>query len=284
MKLSEKFISLIVVILVLGVSWKHSVDARAVMAINSGLDRALVTFASARALSGIVAVVQESQLDIEPAGIGVTLAPGQVLEPLRELLDHFSDLMLLACVSFVIQKVLVAIGSHWVVSAVLTALAFVWSVYRFRGNRVPKILSNTLIVVFLLRFGVAGALLCTEAVSKQFLEGGYRNSQAAISTLNEEGVGDRRPLNVDDKCHGKWICAWFDKHQGADGDPNDLRGKISKTQALENNVNAIIDLIAVFFLQTLLFPLVFLGMFVKILSSTFKRSGNGPPPLAHKSD
>ena len=91
-------------------SWLAPLDAPAVQQVDAGLKRALVSFATARALNAVISVVQGTELAIQPAGIGLILTPGQVLELINDLIENFSDLMLAACVAFGVQKVLIGIG------------------------------------------------------------------------------------------------------------------------------------------------------------------------------
>ena len=94
-------------------SWFSPFDSIATEKIDAGLKRALVSFATARGLNAAISVLQGTNIAVEPAGIGVTLAPGEVLDPLNDLIESFSNLMLIASVSFGIQHVLISIGGHW---------------------------------------------------------------------------------------------------------------------------------------------------------------------------
>ena len=49
--------------------------------------RALITFALARTLNGVISAVQGTELALQPAGVGVTLTPGQVLDPVNDLVE-----------------------------------------------------------------------------------------------------------------------------------------------------------------------------------------------------
>ena len=97
-------------------SWLGPLDAPATEQVDAGLKRALISFATARALNGVISVVQGTQVSAQPFGVGVNLTPGQLLAPLSELVKHFSDLMLAASIAFGIQKVLISIGGYWLIS------------------------------------------------------------------------------------------------------------------------------------------------------------------------
>ena len=51
---------------------------------NEALKRSLVTFGVARGLNGVISVAQGTEVALQPAGIGLTFTPGQILDPLNE--------------------------------------------------------------------------------------------------------------------------------------------------------------------------------------------------------
>src|SRR5690349_8497107 len=59
--------------------WLVPPDGRATRQVEDGLKRALATYAAARALNAVISVAQGTEVALEPGGVGVVLAPGQVL-------------------------------------------------------------------------------------------------------------------------------------------------------------------------------------------------------------
>jgi hypothetical protein len=85
-------------------AWFAPLDAPAGDRVDAGLKRALVSFATARALNGAISVAQGTELSLQPVGVGATFAPGQLLDPVNDLVERFSDLMLGASVSCSARK------------------------------------------------------------------------------------------------------------------------------------------------------------------------------------
>jgi hypothetical protein len=82
-------------------SWLAPLDAPAMQHVDAGFKRALVSFATAHTLNGVISVLQGTQIDVQPwRGAGATFAPGQIVAPINELAKHFSDLLLAAGVAF----------------------------------------------------------------------------------------------------------------------------------------------------------------------------------------
>ena len=50
---------------------------------DQALKRSLVAFAVARGLNGLISVAQEAEIAMQPAGVGLTLSPGEILDQIR---------------------------------------------------------------------------------------------------------------------------------------------------------------------------------------------------------
>ena len=107
-------------------AWLRPLDDLAGAQAQAGFKRAVASFATARALNAVISVVQGTELSVQPLGVGVTLTPGQMLDPLNDLVERFSDLMLAASVAFGVQLLLIEVGMHWGMSLALTLVAFAW--------------------------------------------------------------------------------------------------------------------------------------------------------------
>ncbi|WP_232834293.1 hypothetical protein [Rhodoferax ferrireducens] len=254
MKITRHIALILGLLVVLVCSWIAPMDAPAMTQVDAGLKRALVSFASARALNGLLSVVQAAQVDIQPAGIGVTLSPGQLLAPVNELVKHFADLMLLACVAFGIQKVLISISGYWLISVALTVVALAWAASHLRQSHAPRWLSRALVLMLMLRFAIPVALLGTDALSQKFLAADYTAAQSAIDTTTAEAgkVKAPEPSASDDK-------SWLPKVPNWVPSLLEVKDRYTKMkQAVEQSTEHMVKLMVVFLLQTMLLPLLML--------------------------
>ncbi len=71
---------------------------------ETAITKASLAYATTRAVNASVSVVQHSQLQLEPAGIGVSLAIGQLLDPVNDMAERLSDVLVMAIVSLGVQK------------------------------------------------------------------------------------------------------------------------------------------------------------------------------------
>ena len=182
MKIARQAILLLCLSVLVIASWIAPLDKPAMEQVDAGLKKALVSFASARAVSGVISVLQGSEIQLAPAGIGATLTPGQVLAPINELVKHFSDLLLVASISFGVQKVLINISGYWAISLVLTIAVFVWVSFYLRNRQPPAFLTKFVVVLLMLRFAVPTAALGSDFLAKKFMTSDYEASQIEIDT------------------------------------------------------------------------------------------------------
>ena len=78
---------------------------------EEGLTRSLAAFGIAKGLNGLISVVQGTEVAVEPVGVGVILTPGQILDPVNDLIERFSWVMLICTISLGIQSILLTIFS-----------------------------------------------------------------------------------------------------------------------------------------------------------------------------
>lgn len=248
-------------IAVLACAWLPPLDGPAEQQIDNGLKRALVTYGSARALHAIVSVAQGTSFTAAPMGVGTTLTVGQVLTPVAEMLKQFSDLMLLVCVSFGIQKMLVAVGGFWLVSLSLSIATAAWA-YRF-WQKLPQRawLNKVLIVLLLVRFAVPVTTLATDVVYQGVLSSTYTESQNAIESVSTDSgkaaanATSDTPEDTNAETPGMLdrLKEWAKKKVAT---PSEKLEKLKTTvsQAFKHMV----QLMAIFVIQTIIMPLLFL--------------------------
>ena len=80
---------------------------------EEGIKRTLVTYAIARGLNGVISVAQGTEVAVEPVGVGVTFTPGQILDPINDLIERFSWIVLASGVSLGAQNILLSM-TEWI--------------------------------------------------------------------------------------------------------------------------------------------------------------------------
>jgi hypothetical protein len=267
---------------------------------EDALKRALATFAVARTLNGVISVAQGTEIALEPGGVGVMLTPGQILDPINDLVERFSSVMLVAASSLGLQIVLLDILSWWVLTAALiaslvAAVVLMWWPEQ-RENRFVVLIPKVALALTVIRFALPVIIICTNFVFQTFLETRHDAASSELSTsarqieqisadVDDEGAPDAQEgAGADD---GAFEFPGWDE-LAADIRDSAARLYTSTTGWIRSNsvsermaglqesassaTSHIIDLIVIFVLQTILFPLVFLWLFVEALKALAGRS------------
>ena len=248
----------VLVAILLACAWLQPMDAPATAQVDSGLKRALATYATARLLHGAVSVLQGTQVDAAPAGVGATFTPGQILAPAAEILRQFSDVMLLICVSFGIQKLLITMGGAWAISLCLTLAAIGWAYQLMRQRAAPNWLSKILIVLILVRFAVPLTVIGSDYLFEAYMNNDYQSSQQALTSASAGAATFTSPETPESSTQSppsSWdnFKNWF---------KSPTTTVVSRYEGVKEAVNQWTDhavkLIAIFILQTMVLPLLFL--------------------------
>jgi len=278
----KRLVLTIFALLLVAAAWWPVSEAELVKHSEAGLKRALVTFAVARGLNAIISVAQGTEVALQPAGLGAVVAIGQVLDPINDLVEQFSTLMLFASVAFGLQILLIKIGAHALVSLLLSAAAIAWLAMTWWRGASPQFLSRLLLVLVILRFAMPLCTLASDAVYQAFMADKYAESQEVIEQsektlrsadkqLRDEPVPTEKP--VDSK--KGWLDRAYDKLKVPDilkiPDIKAIAEDIKR--AADRSVETMIDLIAMFLLQTIVLPLIFLWLLVVICRSIVAPGG-----------
>lgn len=262
----HRTVALILIGVMLIAIWSSILDQRAAKDVEAGLMRAGLTYASARGLNAVISVAQGTEVNVG-VGLGATLSVGEALDPINDLVEQFGDLMLLATVSFGVQKVLLLIGQHIIVKIGLTVALCAWAGLLLLDVSRPLWLRNLLVITLLVRFAVPVAALGTEVIFGEFLEPHYKSAQVGVDqSMAAVKEVARRPLEPQpdaDDADGKGVIGsavdWLAAKKNAVGSAMDPHAALKRLkETAEGTVQDIIKLIVVFLLETLVFPVAIL--------------------------
>jgi len=268
-------------VLVTALSSITSVDRYAEVEYEALFQRAFVTFALARTLNGLISAVQGTELALQPAGVGVTLTPGEILDPVNDLVERFSWIMLGATISLGIQQVLLDVGQWWGVRLAVALIALAWLLVRLRrrgteaegSSGLQRGLLQALIIVLFVRFAVPVAIIANEALYELFLEQRYVESAEVIESAGEqlersvEQAGETGSAEPEDL---GWLESLGRSLSGT-REALDFGQRLERIQARAAEViEHLIQLSVVFVLQTGILPIAFLWVFLQVLKQLFR--------------
>jgi len=251
-------------------------DERATIEYDKLFQRAFVTFALARTINGVISVVQGTEIALQPAGVGVTLTPGEILDPVNDLIERFSWIMMAATVSLGSQSVLLDVSVWWPIQALVAILA-AWLIIRIwypgQGGVVTRqLLKRVLLMLLFIRFAVPLMLIANDLIYQQFLESRYQQSAEIIDVAGQElkqisVEAEQQVTEAEDSGVFDSIAKAWNKTLNT----MDMSGKLDRMQQRAGEVvEHLVQLSVIFILQTGLLPVAFLWVFMQVLRRLFK--------------
>jgi hypothetical protein len=265
----------VIVLAVVGALTGHIDRASEVQAENA-LKNALVTFAVARTLNGVISAAQGTEVALEPGGVGVVLAVGEILDPINDLIERFSAVMLIAASSLGLQTLLLGITSWWGVTAFLFLaaagfLVVIWAPGSTAARYAGPALRILLLLLFV-RFAVPVLIVGTTVISDAFLA----PKQAEATAILRDTTEDIERINEETKTVPDGEQSLMDRlGEMIDDSLQSMRVGDRMKELKESASDAaehIVSLIAIFVLQTILLPLLFIWLFMAILKGIASRS------------
>ena len=258
-------VSVLGVLLVL-LAVSGAADRLGAQQVEAGFQRSLVAFGIARTLNGVISVVQNTGISFQPGGVGVTLAPGEVLDPVNDLVERFSWVMLASGTSFGIQRLLLEILASPGVSLVLALfvallLAASWLEHGILARRRAWLLRVTLFLA-MARFAVPLLAISGEALHELFMADRYVQAVAGLeetATTLGELAEEARPAPEADPTLAERLRQWYTEAGAA----LDVEARIDEYRALAGRAaEQALDLIVVFTFQTVVLPFLFIWLVV----------------------
>ena len=128
--------------LLVALAFQGGMDSAGRSYTEQGFKRALVTYGIARGLNGVISVAQGTEVSLHPAGMGVTLTPGQILDPVNDLIERFSWIMLASSSSLGMQRMLIDIASWPGFSLLLGSLSIVVVIVESVQNSMSAVITE----------------------------------------------------------------------------------------------------------------------------------------------
>lgn len=265
---SRLYLVVVFTVFVTAIAFIPTADEVGQAHVDSAFKRALIAFAIARGLNGVISVAQGTEIALQPAGVGVNFTPGQILDPINDLVERFSWIMMLATSSLGIQKVLLSMSAWQGLLVAVVACAVMLVCAHLLRQLAPwrRIFQRLFLFVLILRFMMPAISIANDWVYRAFLEADYIEASATleearlmIGEINARVI----PTDADEQ------VGLFDRARRAYQtavDQIDIDKRLDEyRQAAESISENTIKLVVVFIMQTLVFPLIFLFVVFGVL-------------------
>lgn len=254
----------ILFLLAITLAFTHTLDTSSKQQIDKAFNRALITFGISKALNGVISVAQGTELAIQPAGIGINLTPGQILDPVNDLIERFSWVMLASTTSLGIQKIFLAMSAwpafnYFFITCVFLAIIVLYLPVNKTDALRASFLKFVLFLI-LLRFIVPVASISNEAVYAIFLQPEYTSSTQGLQTATDKiSLLNKTEQSNQPDIKKKSVWESAKSFYNSTSDALDMNSRIEKyKKAASDTTTHTINLIVVFIFQAILIPLLFI--------------------------
>jgi len=224
---------------------------------QENIKKLAATYAVVRGLNAGISVIKDSEIDIAPGGIGATIAAGEIVDPIDDLIERFSYILLISLISLGIQKTVLMISVDVFFKLLSIGLA-VSGIYILTGKKVFYSLSLKLIILsVIVRFFLPVSAVLSDmsynAFFKENVETARKNISELVQLLKVEEIVSKEEGSVLDKI--KNIQRSFQ-----------IEKKIKVIKDYSSTViDSIVLLSTAFVFQNILVPVFIVWLFVKSL-------------------
>ena len=241
---------------------------------QQGLKRTLITYGVARGLNGVISVAQGTELAFEPVGIGVTFTPGQILDPINDLVERFSWVVLISGASLGAQSVLMKITSWPLFTSVIIFFLSI-SVFLLWRTSLSSMTSKNFfykftLVLIIVRFSIPVIAILNEGLYLTFLEPQYIEPKSSLekTAVDIENINSQQKPDLGDDA--SVIEKAKDLYAKA-GNVFDIESRLESLKSTVAEVSeSALNIIVVFIVQTLVFPVLFLWLSLQLIKSVIK--------------
>ncbi len=253
------------------------VDAPADAYFESAMTQAGVAYATCRVINATVSVIGDSEVQLEPAGLGISLAAGKVLDPIDDMTERLSNVLVTAIVSLGIQKLAYEMGvslAPTLLGIVLIGFSLAALIPGQRTKRLQYFLLRVCALILVARFLLPLTSAANDYLLEHFFAGEIQraNAELALDTGNWQTL---REIDFPES-DGFWGTVsnsrvFIEKKATA---LKDALGQMSANlgDIIENLLTLTWLFAGIFVIQVILLPLAVLWLLVKLVNALFALS------------
>lgn len=244
---------------------------------REAITKAGVAYATCRVINASVSIVKDSSLQLEPAGVGVSLAVGQALDPIDDMTERLSDVLIMAITSLGVQKLVYEISVSLappIFSIFLFALSIlIW----FENERLiffQKTIMRFLLLIVIVRFCLPVSSMANEFVHKHFFADQISdaNKELALSSVELDKLIDFSFPEIDGVLGTIENSASFLKRKSMEFKNALVATVNSMGDIIENLLRLTFLYVGIFLIQVIILPLLAFWFLVKTANTLFHTS------------
>ena len=262
----NKLLLVIFTLLALCLALSFTIDDNAKKLVDDSFKQSVIVFGSAKALNAVVSLAQGTQINLP----FVTVAVGEILDPINDLVEQFSLVMLASMVSLGIQKILLNFVTTDIYNYLLFTSIIIFNFWLFKrftnDEKIRNLFFKITFILLFLRFAIPMMAYVNEVSYNYFVKPQYNIEELNkdilevkdnVSKINQETITQKQDSSFFNKVLEKFDSSYYEK-------------KVNEYKdAVDNSSQYIIDLIIVFIFQTIFLPIIFLFLLYSFVKSIF---------------
>ena len=262
----NKLLLVIFTLLALCLALSFTIDDNAKKLVDDSFKQSVIVFGSAKALNAVISLAQGTQINLP----FVTVAVGEILDPINDLVEQFSLVMLASMVSLGIQKILLNFVTTDIYNYLLFTSIIIFNFWLFKrftnDEKIRNLFFKITFILLFLRFAIPMMAYVNEVSYNYFVKPQYNIEELNqdilkvkddVSKINQETITQKQDSSFFNKVLEKFDSSYYEK-------------KVNEYKdAVDNSSQYIIDLIIVFIFQTIFLPIIFLFLLYSFVKSIF---------------
>lgn len=249
-------------------------DSKADAYFDDAITKAGLSYATCRVINATVSVIKESHLQLEPAGVGLSLAVGQILDPINDMTERLSDVLVMAITSLGVQELTYEISLTLAPPIFAVFLLVLSLLLWFQNDRIIRLQKATMSILLII--GIARFCLPLSSIANEFLQDNFFADQ--ISDANNElalGVADLDQLKdislpeYDGFMEAIENSASFLKQKSIHFKDAIAVTVSNRGSIIENLLKLTFLYVGVFFIQVIILPLLIFWLLLKTIHALF---------------
>ncbi len=249
-------------------------DSTADTYFRDSISKAGISYGTCRVINATVSIIKESSLELEPAGIGLSLAVGQVVDPINDMVERLSNVLVMSITSLGVQELTYEISltlAPQILAIFLFILSFLIWFKNDKALKFQRIIMSILIIVSIARFCLPVSSMVNEFLQEHFFEQKILEANEGLA----HGVADLDKLKevtlpkYDGFLETIENSASYLKQKSIDFKKAVAITLKNRDIIVENLLKLTFLYVGIFAIQVLVLPLLIFWFFVKIVNSLF---------------
>jgi hypothetical protein len=250
------------------------IDSNANEYFDAAMSKATVAYGTTRVINASVSILKDSEVHAEPGGIGLSLAIGEILDPIDDMTERVSDVLITAIVSLGIQKLIFELGVS-LVPKVLAVIILIYIILFWTKYKTAETINNFLvrlgIIILVVRLFLPFSALVNDLLNVSYFDSKIEEAKTQLDYYSSEIT------TVADLDFPEGEGVWETLRNSADFlKKTSIKFKDALVAVIDNAgdiVESLLQLTWIYFglfvVQVILLPMLMFWLMVKLINNIF---------------